>query len=414
MLINISSYLRRIAVVVFAVAVVSIYVLYSYRTYAASSFARTGNYESVQRAIRLQPDNARYWHLAGAYSLYASQQPDRAIQQLTTSTRLNPWSSEAWLTLAGAYQVNGNEQKEKWAVDSAVNADPKTPDVAWEAANFYLVEGDIENSARLFRAVVENDASRSDLAFRILWRARPDVNFLLNTATPPSAAGHFALLNVLCSNQQPEAASAVWERIRTLPEHFPPELAYPFVDFLINSHLPVEAAQVWEQLADLDPTLVAHHGNNLILNGGFEDKISNDGFGWRYSPKSGAQVFVDSVVANSGTRSLAIEFDGWVAEAGIQQFVPVAPGGHYQFSGSMKSDDIQSSSGPRFGIYDAYDGTQYALSDDMLETNVWRRQNISFAVGPNTHLLVLKVVREPGNTRILGKVWIDDLRIVKE
>lgn len=414
MLISISSYRRRAAFAVFAVATVLIYVQYAYRTYAASSFARAGDYESVQHAIRLQPDNAQYWHLAGAYSLYGSQQPDRAIQQLTTATRLNAWSSAAWLMLAGAYQVTGDEQKEKWAVDSAVNADPKTPDVAWEAANFYLVESDIEKSARLFRVVVENDTSRSDLAFRLLWRARPDVNFLLNTAMPPTAAGHIALLNVLCASQQPDAAAVVWERIRALPEHLAPELAYPFIDFLINSQRPAQAAQVWEQLADINPTQVAHHGNNLILNSGFEDTVSNGGFDWRYAPKSGVKTFVDSVVANTGTRSLAIEFDGWPAEAGIQQFVPVKPGGRYLFSGSMKSADIQSSSGPRFGIYDAYDGTRYALSDDMLETNVWRRQSISFEVGPNTHLLLVKVVREPANSRIIGRIWIDDLQIVKE
>jgi hypothetical protein len=414
MLINISSYLRRIAVVAFAVAAVSIYVHYAYRTYAASRLASIGDYEAVQRAIRLQPDKAQYWQLAGAYSLYGEQQPDRAIQQLTTATRLNPWSSLAWLTLASAYQVGGDEQKEKWAVDSAVNADPKTPDVAWEAANFYLVEGDIEKSARLFRVVVENDSTRSDSAFRTLWRARPDINFLLNTAMPPTAAGHFALLNVLCQNQQPQAAFDVWERIRTLPHSFPPELAYPFVDFLINSHFPAEAARVWEQLADIDPTRVAHHGNNLILNGGFEDRISNGGFDWHYFATPGVKTFIDSVVANTGTRSLAIDFAGGAAEAGIQQFVPVQPGGHYLFSGSMKSDDIQSSSGPRFGVYDAYDGTQYVLSDDMLETNVWRRQNIAFTVGPSTSLLIVKVVREPGNSLIKGKIWIDDLRIAKE
>lgn len=414
MLISISSYRRRVAFAVFVVAAVSIYVQYAYRTYAASSFARIGDYEAVQHAIRLQPDNAQYWHLAGAYSLYGSQQPVRAIQQLTTATGLNPWSSSAWLTLAGAYQVGGDEPKEKWAVDSAVNADPKTPDVAWEAANFYLVEGDVEKSARLFRVVVENDANKSDLAFRLLWRARPDVNFLLNTAMPPTVAGHFALLNVLCASQEPDAASVVWERIRALTERFPPELAYPFIDFLINSQRPVQAAQVWEQLADINPTRVAHHGNNLILNGGFEDTISNGGFDWRYSPMSGVKTLVDSVVANTGTRSLAIEFLGWGAEAGIQQFVPVEPGGHYLFSGSMKSDDIQSNSGPRFAIYDPYDGTQYVLGDDMLETNVWRRQNISFVVGPNTHLLVVKIVREPGSSAIKGKIWIDDLQIVKE
>ena len=134
MLISISSYWRRAAFVLFAVAAVSIYAHYAYRTYAAARFAMIGDHASLQHAIRLQGDNARYWYLAGAYSLYGEQQPDQAIQQLATAARLNPWSSATWLALAGAYQISGDETKERWALDSAVNADPRTPDVAWEAA----------------------------------------------------------------------------------------------------------------------------------------------------------------------------------------------------------------------------------------------------------------------------------------
>ena len=195
---------------------------------------------------------------------------------------------------------------------------------------------------------------------------------------------------------------------------FPARACVPIHRFLDQIPPAVQAAQVWEQLADLNPTRVAHHGNNLILNGSFEDGISNGGFDWRYAPVTGVKTLIDTVVSSAGTRSLSIEFGGWGAEAGIQQYIPVQPGGHYLFSGSMMSDDIQSSSGPRFIVYDAYDGTQYVLADDMLETNVWRRQNISFHVGPNTHLLIVKVIRQPDTSNIKGKAWVDDLQIVKE
>lgn len=414
MLIRSSSNLRKAAFLAIVVAAVSFYCFQAYRQFAASRLAAKGEYDAVLHAIDLQPDNSQYWFLAGIYSLYNAQQPDRSIQQLTTAVRLNPWSSAGWLTLASAYLVTGDEQKQKWAVDSAVNADPKTPDVAWEAASFYLVSGDIEKSARLFRVVVENDPKRSEAALKTLWRARPDVDMLLNKATPPTPAGLFSLLNVLCANQQADAALVVWDRIRALAEPFPPDAAYPFIDFLIASRRPAQAADVWEQLADLNPAKVPHHGNNLILNSSFEDAASNGGFDWRYSQTSGVSINIDSASANTGTRSLAISFNGAPAEAGIEQFVPVEPGKHYLFSGSMSSDDIQSSSGPRFAVYDAYDGTRYVLSDDMLESNVWHRRNLSFSVGPNTHMLVVKIVREPSNPVIKGRAWIDDLQIVKE
>jgi len=413
MLVNLGSPWRRVGLVLFAFAMATLYVWPSFKVYLAARSAAIRSYEGVQRAALWQPDNAEYQYFAGVQSLFGQFQPDKAIAQLTNAARLNPWASQIWLALANAYQITGDQAKERMALESALSADPKTPGVAWSAANLYLVTGDIDRAATSFRVVIENDPSRAELAFNLLWRVRPDINFVLKAA-PPLVERHLSLLNVLCTANEPDSAKVVWDGIVTMHQTFSPVLAYPYIDFLIKTQQTDQVARVWEQLAEMFPDHMVRRTDNLIVNGGFEDGISNGGLDWRITHGKGVKTSVDPVISNSGIRSIVIDFNGWVEDAGIQQFVPVDPGAHYSFRGFMRSENIQTSSGPRFGIYDAYDNTEYALSDDMLESNVWRRQELQFQAGPNTHLVIIKVVREPANSRIIGKAWIDDLQLVKE
>ena len=62
---------------------------------------------------------------------------------------------------------------------------------------------------------------------------------------------------------------------------------------------------------------------------------------------------------------------------------------------------------------DAYTNHSYVLTDDTLGTTPWRRQQARFQTGPNTNLLLLKIVRDPPGPLIRGKFWIDDVRLVE-
>ena len=68
---------------------------------------------------------------------------------------------------------------------------------------------------------------------------------------------------------------------------------------------------------------------------------------------------------------------------------------------------------PRFAIVDAYTNSSYVLTDDTLGTSPWRLQQARFQTGPNTNLLLLKIVRQPAGPLIRGKLWIDDLKLVE-
>jgi hypothetical protein len=92
--------------------------------------------------------------------------------------------------------------------------------------------------------------------------------------------------------------------------------------------------------------------------------------------------------------------------------VPVRPNVTYRFSAFVKSEDIDSASGPRLVIQDFYSNQVLASTDDSLGTSGWREQSVDFTTGPQTRLIAIKVMRVPGNPLIKGTFWLDDVKLM--
>src|SRR5258706_6620386 len=121
-----------------------IYLLLAGRLFVASVFAERPGFESLERATRLDPSNAEYRNHLGRYYALVARDPASAIAPYRDAVQLNPHSARYWFDLASAYQVLGDVSNQTLALEHAITADPTTPDVAWEAANLYLAQGDNE------------------------------------------------------------------------------------------------------------------------------------------------------------------------------------------------------------------------------------------------------------------------------
>src|SRR5271165_1279793 len=97
--------------------------------------------KSLQRAAWLDPGNADYRNHLGRYYDLVARDPATAVNYYKTAVQLNPHSARYWFDLASAYQVLGDTANQTSSLERAIDADPTTPDVAWEAANFFLVQG---------------------------------------------------------------------------------------------------------------------------------------------------------------------------------------------------------------------------------------------------------------------------------
>jgi tetratricopeptide (TPR) repeat protein len=417
MQIELRSPLRKSFLALVCLVFVGLYLQWALHAYLASRLAVVPNSPNVQKAIRLEPSNAEYRDLFGRNLALSGESLDEAIANYRIAVHLNPYVARYWLDLAGAYQVAGRTREQEESVERAVEADPTTPHVAWEAANLFLVQGDREKALHYFRVVLSNDPDAVDSALQLCWRASGDANQILDVALPRRPDLYLSFLRLLMHEQQTTAAENVWNRLIGLNQAFSTKLAFPYFRFLIAKQEVAAAQTAWQQLAGVDRSLQPYFPSreNLIVNGGFEENVLNGGFDWWYDSNPHAALAIDTSEFHRGTRSLSITFDGRnPGDAGIFQFIPVKPNTDYEFSGVSRTEDIESASGPRFAIVDAYTNASYVLTDDLLDTNPWRVQQARFQTGPNTNLVLLKIVRQPANPLIRGKLWIDDLRLVEK
>ena len=415
--IELRSPLRQFSFAATCFVVVALYLQFSLRAFLAAHLAATPELSNLNKAIRLEPSNAEYRELLGRNLALSGASLDEAISDYRTAIHLDPYEARYWLDLAGAYQVAGRTSEQGESVEHAVEADPTTPHVAWEAANFFLVQGDQERALRYFRVVLANDPEAVDLALQLCWRATGDANRILDQALPRRPDLYLSFLSLLVYKQEVAAAENVWNHLIALNQEFSTKLAFPYFRLLLAKQEVAAAQTAWQQLAGVDHSLQPYlpSRENLIVNGGFEENLLNGGFDWWYESNAHAVLAIDTSEFYSGTRSLSVTFDGLnPADAGILQFVMVKPNTGYEFSAQSRTEDIQSASGPRFSIVDAYTNASYVLTDDLLGSNPWRVQHARFQTGPNTNLVLLRIVRQPGAPLIRGKLWIDDLRLVEK
>ncbi len=395
---------------------VGFYLLFALRPFVASFLAARLDLPKIQRAIRWEPANAEYPDLLGRQLALSGTSVNEAISSYRTAVHLNPHEARYWLDLAGAYQLAGDTAEQAESVLHAVDADPTTPHVAWEAANFFLVQGDREKALRYFQVVLANDPESVNSVLELCWRASGDATEIMDHALPPRADLYLSFLGLLVTKQQVAASESVWDRLIALQQPFSATPALPYFRLLISQHEVDAAKSAWQELAKVDPSLQAYlpSQRNLVVNGGFEENLLNGGFDWWFQSYSHAALAIDTNEFRSGTRSLSVTFDGQsVPGPQLVQFIPVKPNTSYEFSAESRTQDIDTASGPRFAIVDAFTNASYVLTDDTLGSTPWRLQEARFQTGPNTNLLLLKIVRDPPQPLIRGKMWIDNVMLVE-
>ncbi len=407
---------RKQTVIATALVLSGIYASVAGRLFVASVYADKPELASLQRAARLDPRNADFQNRVGRYYALVARDPATAIDPYRAAVQLNPHSARYWFDLASGYQVLGDISNQTWALEHAIEADPATPDVAWEAANFYLVQGEKENALREFRVVLDNEPTLARLAIQFCWRIKPDVDALLQEVVPVRSVAYTEFLHLLMRKEETAATEKVWAALIASSQPFELHEVYDYILYLFKHHETEEARLVWEQaaprfgLSSYVPTR-----NNLIVNGDFSLDVLNGGFDWQYEKQQSVGLTLDPSDFHSGTRSLLIAFDGpGVSDAGIRQFVAVQPNTTYEFSAFYKSGGMEGAGGPHIVIQDVYTQAVLYDSDELKEAGFWKSVGGEFTTGDNCKLLVLHIRRVPEGSPIRGKLWVDDFGLVAQ
>jgi tetratricopeptide (TPR) repeat protein len=412
MRIPLTSSARKISLVVASALLLAGYLWFVGRELGGAYFSGRPDLASLQRAVRWQPGNADYRHRLGRYFFLIQRSPEAAVESFRAAVGLDPHQARYWFDLAGAYQLLGDTDAQKAALERGLEADSSTPDLAWEAANFYLVQGDTDKALREFRVVMESDPYLPPAAVKLCWRVKPDVDLLLRDVVPPPVYPTF--LDFLISQKETAAAAKVWTQLAQLRQPVAQPLIFEYIRYLVTQHEVDQARLVWQQAATLSG-LSAYQPSpeNLIINGDFNLNVLNGGFDWQYHQSKDVSLALDPTQSHGGHRSLLITFDAQkIDDAGIGQLVPVTPSTSYDFSAYFKADDIRGAGGPCFSIQDLYTAATYFDSDPLKDADFWKEVGGTFTTGPDTRLLLLRIQREPPGMPIKGKLWIDSVRLV--
>ncbi|HXZ27006.1 MAG TPA: hypothetical protein VEG08_03295 [Terriglobales bacterium] len=404
---------RKATLATLVLGLCSAYVYVAGRDYAASRLAGSRTAAGLEAASRLEPGDASYADLLGRHYFYATLEVPRAVREFQQATSLNPGVAQYWMDLALAYSASGETAQERAAVERALAADPTTPEVAWDAANFYFALGETAAGLAQLRLVFQYQPWAELDGMQLAWRATRDPARIVRDALPDDPEVRLAFLKFLLQQNEPGAAAQVWDQVSAAGRPFDAKLALPYAQYLLDQKQVDAAQQVWRELAGVDRSFAAYlPSSELAVNGGFEHEMLNTGFDWRYQPVAHVSLAIDSSEAHGGEHALMIGFDGGpVREVGLWQLVPVRPGTTYDLSVWSQAREWAGVGGLRVAVEDAFDHTPCGSGELLATTAGWRQSSFSFTTPPQTRLVMVKLVRDPAGEVLAGRFWLDDVSL---
>lgn len=372
------------------------------------------------KAAKLEPGNAEYWAHVGLSLRWdlSSDNARDALLFLEKARQLNPRSADVWMALAEEYESLGDSDGAKKAYEKAQANYPMSSDVAWRYGNFLLYEQQFRQAYQQIRRAISVDPTLTEKAVAECWQSKADVAPILDQVLPAKSEYYLRAIDFFLTQKLPDAALAVWYRLRERGLSIELEGALPLVDVLIQQNRIGEAQQTWnEMLEAVKWSPEEENDGGLVWNGGFEHKFANGGFDWRQIPVSGAKFEIDRFIAHSGSHSLRIRFDGTtnLDFAHLFHYVAVAPLTQYSFSAYLKTDGISTDHGICFEVFDPWHPAEVQMvTPDVSGTTPWTPMQAEIVTGSDTQLLEIVVRRTPSwkfDNKLSGTVWIDDVNL---
>ena len=393
------------------------------RSAVANYYSEIGTAQSLESAVRLEPENSAYWYMLGRYQQYNLEQPDsaQAEKSYLKAIALNPDATDAWLDLGTAYELDGKTEQARDAYLKAKKSYPASADVSWRYGNFLLRQGEQPEAYVEMRRAIEADPHRAAAAFSRAYRSNPNIDELLDQLLPPKQSVYVDVIWEALSARQLAVAKTVWGRLLTI--HPAPQLEMREVDYFIAVLLQEgefnEARQVWEQgTATMKlPPLLQPQGS-VVWDPSFETNVNGNAFSWRYPAMAqGVSIGLDKNTKLSGNQSLRLAFDGKHnpnLESPCTTAV-VQPSTTYRFSGWIKTQAITSDQGIGFRLRSVEDNTAPLVDTAKIRaTNPWVFVDQTWSSGPNVHRVQICITRDASenpDTRISGTAWIDDVNL---
>lgn len=422
MTLTLSTRARRSLLLV-SVAVLIFLAYFSVREALAAHAVQLNSRSGYEKAVRLEPGNARYWYLLGRFYQNDFDQPDpnAALHAFLVSRSLDPLSADTLLDLATNYDDAGKAPEARAAYLEAKRVYPLSAEVLWRYGNFLLRQNEIDSAFSEIRRAVELDPKRGAEAFSRCRRVVADPNEVLDKAIPPIFESYMEILFDLAKENQPGLILEAWSRANALPGLVRPQEIAVVADSLVQNDRGEDAALFWQQAAQKLPNPIPPDASGSVLwDGGFESGYSYGGLGWQFEPQiQSVQVALDKQEKHSGEQSLRLMFTGRtnISFTGVCHWVPVVPGRAYQFSGWVKTKSLTTEQGVRFSLFSFVNGKGSAVySAELHGDQPWTNITLPWTAPPlGSRFVRACVVRSPSELAdgdIQGTAWIDDVSLI--
>jgi hypothetical protein len=382
----------------------------------ASCYFRQNLPDALQKAMTWDPANPVYPAALAqlVHSYGQNPDPEAVIRLYQTAVRLSSFDAGYTADLAQANDWAGRTNVSLLLFQRAQQLFPNSPEINWKLANFYVRSGNNNDALSPLKKILSSNIIEKNQIFALCDHAGINSATVLDKLLSPNIPAYFAYLNFETQHGNFSAAQEAWNRLVTFNWPFEPKEAFPFLDTLISTHELDRASQVWSSLVSRFPDRIPSpaSANNLITNGNLQADILDGAFEWRVFPVKGIAVDQDSAGPTADSRSLRIEFDGTqnLYYGSVLQFVPAQPHTKYTFSAFTRSQAITTEAGVGVQISDGYDPNKILGSTDpLIGTTPWSEQSFSFETPPETHLLIVRIVRSPSqklDNKIAGAFWL--------
>ena len=416
----IKSQITRLALVAVEAAVFLLATFWVGKAYLADVIARRLNADSLALAARLDAGDSDYHLKLGRVYQYSLTDINStaALQELGRAAELSPVDAQAWLDLGAAQELQGQLDRAEVSLRRVDYLAPNLPHFQWAIGNFFLLRGNVDEALRHFKVVLAGDPQYDQVIFRTAWKAVGDGDKIVADLIPGDVDTEIRYLDYLRIQGKLREADKLWRRIDANPSPFDPLRLSPYFNFLIGSHEPDKAYQLWTDLGRRKLIPEQSESGNLVSNGDFEGEINNFGFGWWIQNLPGIYTGFDSTVFRSGARSLVVSFpgDSNIYFHAVWHHVKVTPGVAYKAEAYIKTEGITTDSGPRLGVTDMYNPAALEVySDQLTGTNDgWTLVRVSFTPKASTRYVTVSMVRLPSaklDNKIAGKFWVDDVSV---
>ncbi|MCS6873820.1 MAG: carbohydrate binding domain-containing protein [Pyrinomonadaceae bacterium] len=368
---------------------------------------------TAEYALWLSPSDPMVnWFLATSNRMLPAKEITKRYEQ---TVRLAPNDFRWWVELSRAREQSEDVESAEKAILQAINLAPSYVYPRWQAGNFYLRQGKVDQALQEFQKAIEHNTIYRQQVFSVLWDYfNKDLKMLDQiTSSVPSSKVDLALF--LAAKDRPNESLSIWQSLSKEYKAEREQTARVIIQGLFDKRFFLSAVQFSKEIG-----IDENAEPEKITNPSFELPLyleSQRYFDWKIIPAEKTDIVPDVSQKKEGRRSVRVRFNGFfgIHFYHFYQIVAVQPSTKYSLSFWYKAEKVKSAGPPTIEIVNANDDKLVKASEPLTDTEEWKKVELIFITPENAEGISVRIGRIPCGSQcpLFGTIWLDDFELRK-